>query len=533
MKKKKPDPLKVSFFGMNDRVQKLMVQSLKMLSGTIDTVVVAGIEGQVEIIDLDLSMSTPNLLENRLAQRPIKPIIVLSLHEISSNEIIYIKKPLQSAELLAALKTAKKTLKSQQNANSIEFNTKPEKTIKAEKVSKSSLDTQVSNKLPRKSKQPVISSKIDNRKAIPVERESLPEKSLKVNNVSKPDADLPTAIKRARNNKITDKNEEKSVKAETTPPKIKNTEKSTTKPRVSLDIIDRLANEYPDTGKEIRDHSGIIVKSAKPRAAPEAIFKTDNATKSGINQKIIDTLTKKSFDANKQTAGKRNNGGNKSKSVELNVTPEKRPQKNNITKPSEDLKNSGQHNQKSKGSEQKKEGGESASKTANRSTLQKEIAKSTKGTHLPGVHPENLINKSDQGGDVTNRRKSVRYAFDKLNGYFVVNSLIMRNKRKSIQVLDISSRGAFFQCNSKLKLRAKGELVFDFGSATVYKIPAQINRVDSGSYSLIFKEYNHEICDFLINSGKTFEIKTHNNARTKQSQGKPLKPENRKKQTIR
>jgi len=55
---------------MNDRVQKLMVNSLKMLKSRIDIEVVEGIEGQVEIIDLDLSIYNLNLLEDRLGQPP-------------------------------------------------------------------------------------------------------------------------------------------------------------------------------------------------------------------------------------------------------------------------------------------------------------------------------------------------------------------------------------------------------------------------------------------------------------------------------
>ena len=116
-------PLKVSFYGMSDRVQKVMETCLKNMKDNIGIVVVEGTEAQVEIIDVDLSISTPFLLKERLAQRPSKPIIALSLHEITSSDVIYIKKPLDCAKLSAGLKEAKDILQSQGEViSSVEVN---------------------------------------------------------------------------------------------------------------------------------------------------------------------------------------------------------------------------------------------------------------------------------------------------------------------------------------------------------------------------------------------------------------------------
>lgn len=277
IKMKRSIPLKVSLHGMNDRMQKLMVQCLNTLRESVDTVVVvADDEALVEIID----SPAPSLLEEHLARNSAKPIIVISLHEVISDEIIYIKKPVQSSKLLEALQAAEGIL-----------NSRPE-----------------------------------------------------------------------------------------------------------------------------------VFDPEKPRAAQVA---------------------------NIEMAG--------SKNIDEYVVEISR------------------------------------------------LVDSSDFIDHPVVQLDEAFDFENMPDD--NRRKRVRYAFDELRGYFETNSFLMRNKRRSVQVMDISSKGAFIECDDKLKLKSKGNLVLEFGLATVFIIPVQVVRVQATTYGLLFKKYNHELSDYLINSGRSFTIR--------------------------
>jgi hypothetical protein len=69
-------------------------------------IVVDDDEAHAEIVDIDLSLSK-SLLEERLAQHPSKPIIALSLNEISTSGAIYVKKPIEVTDVLVAFGVAK------------------------------------------------------------------------------------------------------------------------------------------------------------------------------------------------------------------------------------------------------------------------------------------------------------------------------------------------------------------------------------------------------------------------------------------
>ncbi len=99
--------LKVSLHGMNSRMQVMMASYLELNCNRIANVV-DDAEAEAEIVDVDLSGST-NILEERLAQQPSKPIIVLSLYDDSSNlkGIVYVKKPVKDDELIKAINKVK------------------------------------------------------------------------------------------------------------------------------------------------------------------------------------------------------------------------------------------------------------------------------------------------------------------------------------------------------------------------------------------------------------------------------------------
>lgn len=110
MKKKKKGlaPLKVSLHGMNGRAQKMMARYLEINCNGIAHVVAAN-ESDIEIIDTDLAESA-FLLQERLSQRPPKPIIVFSLWKTSVENVIYVRKPVEIPAVVNALKLAQNIL---------------------------------------------------------------------------------------------------------------------------------------------------------------------------------------------------------------------------------------------------------------------------------------------------------------------------------------------------------------------------------------------------------------------------------------
>ncbi len=106
MQNKNSGPLKVSLHGMNKRMQKMMTNYLEISCNGIAYVVEES-EAQAEIVDIDLTNSK-TLLTERLAQQPSKPIIAFSLQNISNENIIYVKKPIEIPKVIDAIKIAKK-----------------------------------------------------------------------------------------------------------------------------------------------------------------------------------------------------------------------------------------------------------------------------------------------------------------------------------------------------------------------------------------------------------------------------------------
>ena len=105
MKSKDLKQLKISLHGMDNRMRKMMDSYFK-LSCKGAAIVVDEDEAHAEIVDVDLSLSK-SLLEERLAQHPSKPIIALSLNEISTSGAIYVKKPIEVTDVLVAFGVAK------------------------------------------------------------------------------------------------------------------------------------------------------------------------------------------------------------------------------------------------------------------------------------------------------------------------------------------------------------------------------------------------------------------------------------------
>ncbi len=114
MQKKKTTShsLKVSLHGMSKRMQKMMASYLELSCKGIARVVGED-KSQIELIDLD-EINSKAVLKERLEQQPLKPIIVLSLQEVSIENTIFVKKPIDIPHVIAALHAAKILLQNNQ-----------------------------------------------------------------------------------------------------------------------------------------------------------------------------------------------------------------------------------------------------------------------------------------------------------------------------------------------------------------------------------------------------------------------------------
>ncbi|TAK63798.1 hypothetical protein [Methylobacter sp.] len=103
MKDKSKSPLKVALHGMDGRTNKMMVMYLQgPCKGA--AAVVEDLNAEIDIIDAD-SLEAKTLLERKLAESA-KPIIALSLQELTFENILYVKKPVKVDDMLFALSEA-------------------------------------------------------------------------------------------------------------------------------------------------------------------------------------------------------------------------------------------------------------------------------------------------------------------------------------------------------------------------------------------------------------------------------------------
>ncbi len=110
MKSERAFPLKVSLHGMSERMQKMMENYLVLVCSDVARLAHAE-EALAEIVDVD-SPQGNNLLKERLANRPSKPIIVLSINEVTSTDVIYVKKPIVVPVFVHALMTVNDMIQS-------------------------------------------------------------------------------------------------------------------------------------------------------------------------------------------------------------------------------------------------------------------------------------------------------------------------------------------------------------------------------------------------------------------------------------
>lgn len=103
-------PLKVSLHGMNSRMQSMIKAYLQLNCQSV-AYVVKEFDADAEIVDLD-SEPSENILDERLKQQPSKPIIAISLYDLSSDEAIHVKKPVKADDLVDAIHRAREKIAS-------------------------------------------------------------------------------------------------------------------------------------------------------------------------------------------------------------------------------------------------------------------------------------------------------------------------------------------------------------------------------------------------------------------------------------
>ncbi|MGZ8137129.1 MAG: hypothetical protein ACXW1W_10130 [Methylococcaceae bacterium] len=108
---KSKSPLKVALHGLDERSQKMMLMFLQGPCKGI-AVTVSDNNAEVDIFDADV-FNGQKLLDERIAKKMRRPIIVLSLHDRKLANIHYVKKPIKTEEMVRALSNARSLLAEQ------------------------------------------------------------------------------------------------------------------------------------------------------------------------------------------------------------------------------------------------------------------------------------------------------------------------------------------------------------------------------------------------------------------------------------
>ncbi len=251
---------------MNKKMQKMMANYLEIsCKGLVH--VVGENEAHAEIIDVDLAHSK-SLLTERLSQQPSKPIIALSTQKISIENVIYVKKPIETPNVINALKTAKTNLLSN-------------KELSSEKISRQKINRSPARKRARLAK-PSENKKITKTKQATNSVDSdtsIPTKDLdsKPLSVSKPpnttavfsERELPGRQQTKNNEVRTSTHPTSTSKPEKSPHNIKNrikknkaTERNNSKPFSNYIIeIDKLLKELQNPFKKSKKKTNIARKN--------------------------------------------------------------------------------------------------------------------------------------------------------------------------------------------------------------------------------------------------------------------------------
>jgi hypothetical protein len=102
---KSKSPLKVALHGMEERTSKTMVMYLQGPCRGAAVVVNDDSDANIDIFDADM-VGVGKLMEEHHAKKPHRPVIALSLRDGTLDYVFYIKKPVKTDDMLAALDKA-------------------------------------------------------------------------------------------------------------------------------------------------------------------------------------------------------------------------------------------------------------------------------------------------------------------------------------------------------------------------------------------------------------------------------------------
>lgn len=115
MNDRRKSPLRVALYGMDGRTYKMMVMYLQGPCKGM-AAVAEEIDAEVDVIDADF-VNVEALLEQKRAQNSTRPVIVLSLQELKLDNVLHVKKPVKTGDMLDALIKAEEMLATRQKLN--------------------------------------------------------------------------------------------------------------------------------------------------------------------------------------------------------------------------------------------------------------------------------------------------------------------------------------------------------------------------------------------------------------------------------
>lgn len=390
--KKSSDYLKVSLHGMNNQAQKMMSKYLEMCCNDIAQVVEES-KADAEIVDVDLAQSK-TFLEERLAQQPPKPIIALSVQEVSFDNVVYVKKPIDVPSVVAALRTVKKqVLKDYKKAGGNKVTQAP----------------------------PSVSSL-----------------------AKSPEINLEAEVKeiKSQDNILDNLNSE-----------IKETKKSD-------NIPDKQEPETIEIEKAVNTFVGSVPKWTQRK-------KTDLQNKKEITKPVDDEQdTEDTLEAIDQSIPEIS-GSNDDEEPILSET--------------------------------------SSTHLREIDRLLKELHEASENSNSSENPSFTSEKKETKDSKQKNNRKTIRYAFHPIEAKLKKSSVMGLNVNQTVLVLNISSKGAIIELKKPTKLSGKMTLTIHFDSQNVFTIPARVVRKEGRIiYGLNFLNFQHDLTDFLVNSGRSF-----------------------------
>lgn len=130
--KQAQEPVKIAIFGMDPRLQKMLVM---FLSGPCKGAasIVDDINADADLIDLD-AVNSKHLLEQRQKLNPERPIIIISLNEIAMEGVVFLKKPIKALAMVDVISQVRKTLNDQLRVEDQQKKTQSLKAVTSEKI---------------------------------------------------------------------------------------------------------------------------------------------------------------------------------------------------------------------------------------------------------------------------------------------------------------------------------------------------------------------------------------------------------------